>query len=761
MPCDVPPIPENPSEFAERAIPVLSSTPLHTPGLCHGHWQWFQLLTTGERNVTTHSREPMDGVVRTVRGEATVTETQAVVIQFDTMWVAEQNRYATSDVIVVNGLDALATMPTRYDIPATFNPGQAAARAEPGTVYWRPNVDSLTLTLGYNTTLGGEGCAALLHPLVLIGVRCSWGAQSGFGCPFDLAATLVPRQISDGDVVSAPIEPDGLHYFAIDVGSFDVLSVSLRRLERHATYEDAQTGETRAHVDHGLLGNLIASRGVCPDPSNRPPPPPPPHPPFPSLPDSTLDGAAAAAYAAEAAAFVADLAVAPIVNTSATANLSFFCTTAPLAGRYAIAVHAAAVQTPLGLVSTGTGVCTDGYVGPTYAPLYISLAPGGAAPQCNPNGINNELKPNRPLYELSVSHQPFADGALAPFEVRPGCLSYGQWRRYTVRATGEEAALLFVALSQRVSHLLIQEGAPPTPELSDAASSVASAADVASADAASAGADSAEAMSVSVAPRDPFVARTWHVGVYLAEQAEAEAHGLAPTTFDIESRLTAARQQLGTTITPRAAGGEGSVCCGRMVHFVVRMNNSEQALRARLNVTRGAVRAVYLRAGSAPTYPDDIEEANCVGDCSDPLDVVGSSCVGDCAVTWFTSFDRYTGVRRFAQAETSIVPYGAEGRADLRQAAEWFVSVQDMGIAPRTDFELVLDAIVPAVPSVLVACNRFGRFDCSNDVWLIPPDLVASAAHRTTAAPAASAPALLALVVTWLSARLTRRRLSL
>ena len=351
-----------------------------------------------------------------------------------------------------------------------------------------------------------------------------------------------------------------------------------------------------------------------------------------------------------------------------------------------------------------------------------------------------------------MRHQPFADGALAHREVRPGCVSYGQWRRYTVQATNEEAANVFVGLSQSVTHLLIREGAPPNATLYDVGSSITTNRLWLT-----------EPMSVSMAPDNPFVPRTWHIGVYLAPRAEAEAQGLMPTTLDLDFHLSAARKPLGTTITPRAGGGDGSVCCGHMVHFVVRVLDSAQALRARLNVTRGAVRAVYLRAGRASTYPGDIQNALCVGDCSDPTDVVGSSCMGDCELTWYTSFDRYTGVRRYASANTSIVPYGAQGRADLRRAAEWFVSVQDMGLnTARTEFELVLDAIVPQVDRGQGDCNRFGRFDCSNDVWKIPPDLVpvASGAHRAAAPPAASTTALLALAVAWLSARLTRHRSS-
>ena len=395
----MPPNPESPGQFAQRPIPVLSSTPLHVRGLCHGHWQWFQFVTTGQRSVTTFARQtplPPDTVVRTVRRATTVSETQAVVVQFDSMWIETQNRYATSDVIIVNGMGALNAMPSQWDVPATFNPTQAAAAAVPGTVLYRPGVDSLTLTLGFNTTLGDQGCASLVHPLVMVGVRCSWGSMLGFGCPFDIAATRVPRQVSDGDVITAPIEPDAMHYFAIYVGSFDVLSLSLRRLERFSKYVDALTGQARDHVDHGLLGSLIISRNTCPTAVNvfRPPPPPP-----------VGKGAGAAAVSVQP-----DVRVVPIVNSTEFANASLFCTEAPQAGRYALAVHAATLQSPVGMQYIGAG-CTNGYVGPDYQPLYTSMRAGTTPPTCNPNRANNEMKPNRPFYELTVRHQPFADGS--------------------------------------------------------------------------------------------------------------------------------------------------------------------------------------------------------------------------------------------------------------------------------------------------------------------------------------------------------------
>jgi len=247
-------------------------------------------------------------------------------------------------------------------------------------------------------------------------------------------------------------------------------------------------------------------------------------------------------------------------------------------------------------------------------------------------------------------------------------------------------------------------------------------------------------MSVSASPDNPFASRTWHVAVYLAE-----ALSLAPSQYELRSMLSSARQPLGTTISPRSAGGEGSVCCGRMAHFVVNINNTEQALRARLNITSGAVRAVYLKAGSAPVYPDDVD---------------GPNCLGTCAVTWYVSYDRYTGLRRFASANTSVVPTGGN-LPDLRVAGEWYVSVQDMGLHERTDFELVIDAVTPPVPAAFVICDRYGRFDCANDIWTVPPDLYSSAVSRASPTPLALSAALLLIAArlsSWLGTRATSRR---
>ena len=108
--------------------------------------------------------------------------------------------------------------------------------------------------------------------------------------------------------------------------------------------------------DHALFGSLVASQGSCPDPTLQPPPPPLLPPPAPQSPfgDSSnfpdLDDSVATSSEQT-------LMTIPIVNGSAFANLSLFCTTEPQMGTYVLTVHASPKQGPTGLAFTGAALC--------------------------------------------------------------------------------------------------------------------------------------------------------------------------------------------------------------------------------------------------------------------------------------------------------------------------------------------------------------------------------------------------------------------
>ena len=745
-----------------RQQPIYSipteGNPVRDNDLCDNRWQWYRMRTEYTRSVSRVERiVGADGVTRTETLYSQVPDVASVVIIFDSIWTRQTNRFPTSDVMIVNGFD---NMPTNWDIPSLFQPDVSVGQAAPGTIAWYTAVDTLTHTVGFNTTLSPLGCAAAVEEYIMVGVRCGWG--QAIACRYELSAKLIPRRVYDGDVVEAPIGAGELHTFALDIGSYDVATFTLLRIGHDLTYTlpDSE-GVLHTHMhDFALRGELLAQRGYCPDPSLTPPPPPPPSPP-PDPPNIAADGAASTGSAMAGGALGSASTdgdwfryrMTPITNASGTAVLDFFCTTAADEGPWAIAVRAAVVQGPIGLAveqSNENGPsCEDGYVGPDGVPIYTSPSALGSLPQCNPSGGGNELKANRPYYRLNVLHSAFSQVAFAAHESRPACIGFGQMRRFSVVSDGQDAANLYVALSTKVSRVLIAEGKSPTLAQHDVASVD---------DAMYAASYSPNAMppapgadmhtTASASPCDPAVTRTWFFAVYLEEEVAARAKGLAPAAFDLNLSLSSARRDaLGDLITPRAAGGVGSTCCGRMTHFTVRLNTSLLALRARVNVTAGALRAVYVKHSSCPSYPADILGQQCDAN------------VAQCHMTWYERFDRYTGEKRYAASNTTLVPAGGDF-PDKRAGGVWYISLQDAGVSRRTDFTLEIDAVTPGADASEAACDRFGRYDCNNVMWKVPPELDAlfdsAAAPRATAVAGGWAGGLLVLptlLLTWMAGR--------
>ena len=718
--------------FRQQPIPTLpvEGEPTRANGLCDGRWQWYRVFTSFSRQVPRFERVVgADGVTRTETRYSPANDVASVSILFDGVWTRQTNRFPTSDIMIVNGFE---NMPQQWDVPSLFQPDNAVNQAPPGMITWHTGVDTLTHSLGYNMTLSGQGCAGYIAPIIMVGIRCSWG--QAFACRYDIGARLLPRLVYDGDEIEAPIAAGDLHYYALEIGAYDIVTLTLLRVGHDLTYSLPGDDAELTH-DYALRGELIAQRGYCPDPTVIPPPPPPPSPP-PSPPplavgdDASVGGGTSTADGEAGGAPWFSSRMTPITNESSTATLEFFCTEEDVAGAWAIAVRAADVQGPLNLGFEATNPqarsCANGYVGPEGVPIYTSPSALGSLPQCNPQGGGNELKLNRPYYRLSVAHRRYSAEVLAALEQRPACIGYGQMRRYTVEANDEEAANLYVALSTKVSRILISEAQPPTL----AQYGVASVDDATylrarSDDAMPPAADADTQTTASASPCQPGVARTWHIAVYLEPEAAARSRGLTQAAFDLNVTLSSARRDAedGDYIAPRSAGGVGSTCCGRMTHFVVRLNTSTLALRVRVNVTAGALRAVYVKHGSCAQYPADILGQQCDAN------------VAQCHMTWYERFDRYTGAKRYANANTTLVPSGGR-QPDKRAGGDWYISFQDAGVSRRTDFSVLIDLQQPSTDSSEASCDRFGRYDCSNAMWVVPPDL--DVLFASSAAPAAA-----------------------
>jgi hypothetical protein len=379
-------------------------------------------------------------------------------------------------------------------------------------------------------------------------------------------------------------------------------------------------------------------------------------------------------------------------------GLTFFCSQAAEQGRYAFAVAAAEDLGPFEMPfepAKGGSNCKDGYVGPAGRPLQESYGSPGALPACNPHGNNNEMKANVGRYTLSLRHRSFEAGALSGQEVRPGCASYGQWRRYTVTSTSTRDANIYVQLSKPVSALLLRAGGPPTLEEHDRMIGP-------------------EGNALTLSPCDLRRANVWHIAYYIAPEAEgaggggaAAAVSVAPTELTLTVQLQDAQVASGSVISPRADGGDGFVCCGAMKLFLVPITSALKALQVSVNVTAGAIRAVFLKHDGCPVLPADVK---------------GDQCVGLCHMSWYASYDRFSGALRYARANTTRVPKGDKNYPDKRASGDWYIGIEATDEV-ATEFRMEVEVINHGMPERVVDCDRYGRFACANEVWEIPRDI--------------------------------------
>ena len=71
----------------------------------------------------------------------------------------------------------------------------------------------------------------------------------------------------------------------------------------------------------------------------------------------------------------------------------------------------------------------------------------------------------------------------------------------------------------------------------------------------------------------------------------------------------------------------------------------------------------------------------------------------------------------------TAVPTGESSTVNKRAAGKWFIGVQDAGLATASEFSMRIEAHYPYHDGDHRFCDRFGRYDCSNTMWKVPPDL--------------------------------------
>lgn len=309
----------------------------------------------------------------------------------------------------------------------------------------------------------------------------------------------------------------------------------------------------------------------------------------------------------------------------------------------------------------------------------------------------NELRVDRGVYRLSVTQLQYSEVDLVDGEQRPGCVSFGQWRYFRIRtSSAADASITVHALAgsgRGLGGVYLQQWGQPT-ETSYAAM-------------AERGDPMASAQRVSVSPCSLNVSTVWWVAVMLEDHATATSRGVPPTQFVLSVRLENSILPMRSgSVTPRGSddpslpargtGGDGFACCGAFKYFLVPQVAAHMSLRTQLQVTSGVARAVYLKAGSCPAFPEDVS---------------GQACTGFCTVDWMTRFDPYDGSSISKSATSVVVPNGmgdgcpAACPADLRAEGDWYIGVQALP-GTEAEFSMSVSVVEPPVQDLGHQCDQ-------------------------------------------------------
>tara|TARA_B100000513_G_scaffold65121_1_gene25696 strand:- start:233 stop:1006 length:774 start_codon:yes stop_codon:yes gene_type:complete len=196
-----------------------------------------------------------------------------------------------------------------------------------------------------------------------------------------------------------------------------------------------------------------------------------------------------------------------------------------------------------------------------------------------------------------------------------------------------------------------------------------------------------------------------------------------PGEFELSARLADARIPIGSYTLAHADGGDGHVCCREMQYFAVNVSSALLSLRAELNVSRGRLKALFVKAGACPRDPEDVD---------------GSTCTGKCVMSWLARYDRYNGALTYADTASAVVPHGVNAE-DKRSPGLWYVGVEAMDES-AAEFSLSIDANEYGSAAEVQAadrlrCDRYdGQFDCASSVWMVPELPGTDVHHESSAA---------------------------
>ena len=298
----------------------------------------------------------------------------------------------------------------------------------------------------------------------------------------------------------------------------------------------------------------------------------------------------------------------------------------------------------------------------------------GAVPECAGRTMPPAIRRTVKGYTMVITQLSFAHGVIDPMAnggIHMGCVSYGQWRYYTIETSGVSDGQILIkfdnlvggiyASANSVPNLISYEMRTQPPQ-----------------------------KQITLSPCDALVPTTWHFAVMLGEESE----GVMETRFTMTMTQT-------SSVVPLSINQVvyGSVCCDGYSYTVVPNVPSEKALSVNLTVQQGAVHALLLQYDSCPTYVANDRYR---------------SCEGLCEIGWVTKWDTITGARQSLEQFTLTVPMGERvGENDERHAGAWYVGVKALP-GERADYRLDLSLRSPNVKRAKPYCSSMDRFCASS-----------------------------------------------
>jgi hypothetical protein len=295
-------------------------------------------------------------------------------------------------------------------------------------------------------------------------------------------------------------------------------------------------------------------------------------------------------------------------------------------------------------------------------------------------------------FTVRFTREQFSRSQLSDRLPRRGCLRRGGTESFVLPTSplrpeltslgfAEARGFYVDAANNHVSTMTVRRGSPPTATEYDAAVAHPS-------------------LRVAMSACDVAAPQQWHFQLSLSPD-----HTVSEVFFELAVELEDATRELGETVT-------GYVCCGQYKYYAFPGLDERIAPTAAFNLTSGRVKALYWRYGSCPREAEHVK---------------GGVCQGWCVLDWYRLFSGNLGRANYLSSSTLPVPFGLGDEPDKRRGGTWYLGVQALD-DELASYSLTTDYRAPSVDHK-EGCDRLDRYCNMPDRYKDVEQSAAAARH--------------------------------